>query len=387
MSIIKKLGRKLLIDLAIVAGIILLGFIAVKVSQNSFVHQIKEDTIIEGGETEFDKNIRLTAQLKLIDTKVSLLPRFDNQFGILVEGDGELIVEDAEIKSKDYKSYIYTIAAEGKSPHISIKNSTFENIDTVNLTGDSTLDMEESVIGRLFLFNDSEAKVRTSSLSPYLISTKPEEYTNLETGENVSAEIKSNQGWIFKCEDCDIMSYVIRVGKDTDITVNKSSGVVLNVELSDDTSDAVIDIPTGQVSSGSIDEAGFKLKWDETKFDKLSILQENGKALTVSKSDIFNAVISKTSTATFSNLNLLCNSCNVIKGSSLTLKDVVVKSGDGELVIGSGSTVKLVNSDLTNLNIELYGESTLIVDASSKIDEEKIEIDEKSEIKYEETAN
>lgn len=350
----------------------------------------KKEKVLDNEEKEVTESVLVYkgGTLTLKDSTLLFDSSYDNEFGLYVAGDGKLELDDSLIDGEDYKYFFSAEEYDGKSPTVKVKDSDIAGHSGIYVSGRTKFEAQSSNLYDLFISDRARVELKESKVFPTFSSEKNEKYEDLVKGEGVSYELKSKQGWRLEMENCNVLGYGIEVYEDDDIKVLNSEGVVLALHIpstspdTDDDEEAEdkdleerdISVDTGTSSSGSLDDLGFELSWENTIVDKLDLHLNNESRVKTENSRIRNFSLDDNSYLKLRSLELDCFLCGALGNSELLLDSIVVPESGGEspiLVISSGSKVRIENSDVKELRIFLLDGASVTI-LNSEYDEDKV---------------
>jgi hypothetical protein len=384
MGLKEKLKKRFLSDL-VVLGVIIFGVLIYnRIVQQQVYWKIKRDKNIVGQNRTIEKQIWIQSNFEVEDSTFNFATNHFEDLGVILEGDSSLKMTDSTFESDDYSWFLKSYEKDGLSPNIKITNSELKNHSRVELRGNTEFEAVNSTLDQVILFDKATANLKSTSFSPYFFSLTKESFENLTIGEEVDGNIESNNGWNLQWEDSAINEYFINLVQDNDITVKESEGIVLNMLIEDFDNDLVIDIPTGQTTSGELQDFPFHFTWEKSNI-KASIIEIQ----TGSKVDILNTYIrvlniGNESVANLTNLQIGCYTCKINPGSTLKAQNVTVvkepnkKFGQQILLIDDAKVV-FKKSDLSDMQIKLDNGAELVLD-DTQYDKNNIDKSKSSKI-------
>jgi hypothetical protein len=385
MSLGKKYKKRLKNDLLVVLVILLAVFLFGWISNRQAIWSIKKEQKIIAENLEIKKTINLKGNLIVDGSDLVFLPEYSGHLGMILEGDALLDLSDSKIDSVDYKWSFSSFGADGQNPVINLQNSELAEHTRLKLYDGSKLTAKDSEIGQVMLLNYAKLEAANSKITPYLFSDKSEKYEGLNSGDDVSLEFKSNQGWQIELDECEVDAFWINVKPGDDINISNSTDVILNIGIPDtveisEGGASKIDIITNDQADGEVEIADFDISWDETTFKYINYDISSGDSFDIKNSDIGTLSVANSTTLNLSDLNISCISCLLQDKSHINMQNVDFTGKEGrELVIDSQSVIKVAKSNLTGLKIRVLGKSQLRL-TDTKISNELLEVEDGSKV-------
>jgi len=380
MSIVNRLKKQFLTDFGVIAGLCLLCVVYFWISSKRSIgweisgateKLVSEERIVSENVFVYEKG-----QLELEDSTILFDPSYDNHIGLHLEGESSLILNGSRIESPDFQYFVYAVGMDDKSPEITIRDSVVTEHAGIYLYSRTKFNAEDSTIEELQMHDRVHASLKNSKVYPVFFSDRKEVYRDLSAGDSISMEMESNSGWVVDLDDCEVWGYQIDLFEGDSVEIVDSEDIVLSIHPGEDWDESfVLEVPTGEKSSGEVMDLGFDLSWENTGFDMLNIYIENGGEYKVAGSRINEAVVSENGSLELSDLVLHCNLCFARGSSELLFSEVVVEIEDDtepRLLITGNAEVTILDSNIENLQIVIMDEGSLVI-TNSEYDEDKIE--------------
>lgn len=358
MAIKDTLKKQFLFDGLVIGVIIIVVIVAFWITGSRFSGwEIKNGTeSLNDEEKIVNEDIYIHDNGKLNLLSSSLVFESDSELSVYLEGNAKLEVNDSSIKSSNNLYTLSLLEEDGKSPSILATGSDILDHYGIFLKNKSTLEAENSVLGRVVMMDDSEASINNSQIYLILDSSKTEKYENLAAGVSKNFKLESREGWSIKLENSEVTGYQVNFGKNDNVFIENSDGVSVLFDISRGDYENFLPLPTPSVlTTGSLDSVDLDFSWENTKFVGYSFVLDES-SIKVQKTSIEDILLTGSEFEVVDSC-LKCTVCSVLD-SSFVLDNIVVDP-DVEIYIYGDSDVSVSNSDLTENKIYLYGNSSL----------------------------
>ena len=381
MSISQRIKKQALADGGVVLGIVVVGALYLWISSNNLPGWDirKKNVTVDAEEKTVQSNVyvRQGATLKLRDSTLLIDSLYDSGYGVFVTGDSRLELQDSSITGGDYSYSISTTVVDGKSPAISILDSSLEKCDGVFLSGRSAFSARNSEIGMVIIQDNVRADIMTSVVNITFVSDTAEQFTDIHGGDKITKDIVSESGWRLKLTDAQVLGYRFMLDEGDELDITESTDIAFSFVSPGDLQNAVTNDLSfvGSPSDGTVDNLGFDLVWSDTEVADVSLYGNGTDELQFTHGIIRTAEVRDTSVVSLTDAQLECHTCMVTDEGTLTLSSVSIQPyRDKEpvlLVRGLGHVI-IEDSDIRTLKIVMIDKGTVVL-RNSQYEESLIE--------------
>lgn len=368
-----RFKRQLKIDGIVIFGIIL-GIVALTAwsSRNLAGWDIKgREESLEGEERQVDSNvyIRSGAVLSLTDSQITIDSTSDNQFGVFVNGDSSLKMEDSDVESTGYRFFVIGSTDSGKSPEIVMESSRLRGLSSLYLRDRTKLEMRDSEVYELHMQDDAHASLTRTAVIPVLYAQGSQAYTGLKSGQSITLAIESNSGWRLDMEECKVDAVKIALLPDDSVTLADSGSIVLFLVTPGNLRDeAVIDLSEVEgITAGKIEGLGSEVTWGATVIDAVGISVTGTDVVSISNGLVEDVMADDESAVTLSALRIWCPGCMVSGDAAVVFDGITVEARENQRVmmrIEDTANVTFRNSDIRGMKIEVRDTAVLRIENS-----------------------
>jgi hypothetical protein len=360
LAIKDTLKKQFLFDVIVIGVIIVVVIVAFLISRSGSVGweiEKKSETVQDEGRT-ISENVYVhnKGNLEIISSTITF--DLESEISIWLEGDVSLDIDDSVLKSSG-NTYTYSLYAEdGKSPTMTVKNSDLIDHYGIFLQDNSKLESENSILGRVVMIDNSVANIKNSEVYLTLDSDKKEEYSGLSAGLSKNFQLESREGWVINLEDSEVTGYRINIDEGDEVFIHDFSDVSMLFSISRGDNENFLTLPSlSTQSSGSLDDLGFSMIWEDSKFEGFGFVLEDS-SIKVQNTAIEDILLTD-SELEVRESSIDCTLCSIL--DSTFDVNTATFTPNIQIYAYGGSKLEISNSDIQNIKISLYGSSELIL--------------------------
>lgn len=383
MSLISRFKKQSLVDLGVVIVVILgavayLWYSGLRLPGwdiNGKTINLKDETRTEQQDIFIRKQGRLTldsAELVIASSEIS--PR-----NIYIEGASQLSLNESSIEAEE-GSFVVSLFSDSKgSPRMSLKDSKLVLLESLFMYERSSLSLENSTIGPVYIREKSKVSASNSSLSLSLTVDNEDSFNDINSGVILNTTLESKLGWKIDLEDSTVQSFIFELYDGDQLNIRNSNQVELYLQSPGTLEDQfefnvndTLTVPTGEFNS-----EWFGIAWENTTFSYTSVLLRGSDSLRLTAPRVKQFSVGSTSNLELTGSTLLCNYCRINENGKVLLTSVSreqngTEDSSGQRIIVNGlGTLTVVDSDIRGMEIIVTAGGSLEI-VNSQFDKDLI---------------